>query len=127
VIIGIGIDIVHLERIRGTLGRHGERFLARILTDGERAYCARLKDPVPSVASRFAAKEATLKALGTGWSRGIKWSDVEVVRGEYGPPKIRLHGEAAAVAAELGGDLVHLSLTHDGGSAVAVAILERTA
>lgn len=124
-IVGIGIDIVQLERMRGVLQRHGERFFQRILTDGERAYCARLKDPVPSIAARFAAKEAVLKALGTGWSGGLRWTDVEVVRGETGPPRIALHGEAARIAAESGADAVHLSLTHDGGAAVAVAILER--
>jgi holo-[acyl-carrier protein] synthase len=124
VIVGIGIDIVQLGRIRDMVGRHGDRFLARIFTEGERAYCARMTDAVPSLAARFAAKEAVLKALGTGWSRGIGWRDVEVVRGETGPPRIELHGEAAAVAAHLGANRFHLSLTHDGGAAVAVAVLE---
>ncbi len=123
-ILGIGVDIVQLSRIRDLLERHGPRFLARVLTEGERAYCARHVDPVPSVASRFAAKEAVLKALGTGLAQGIKWHDVEVVRGEYGPPRIELHGEAARFAGELGVARAHLSLTHDSGAAVAMAVLE---
>ncbi|MBP7148841.1 MAG: holo-ACP synthase [Acidobacteria bacterium] len=121
-ISGIGVDIVDLPRIRGVLERHGPRFLDRVLTAGEQAYCQRHRDPAPHVAVRFAAKEAVLKALGTGWSGGIRWTDVEVVRGESGPPRIELHGVAAEVAA---GARVHVSLTHDRGAAVAVAVLER--
>ncbi len=121
---GIGVDIVQLSRIRDLLDRNGPRFLARVLTEGERAYCARLVDPVPSIASRFAAKEAVLKALGTGWSQGIRWQDVEVIRGEYGPPSIALHGAADEIARKAGVGQVHISLTHDSGAAVAVAVLE---
>lgn len=122
-IAGVGVDIAELDRIRDLLSRHGERFLSRILTEGERAYCQARRDPVPHVAARFAAKEAVLKALGTGWAHGIKWTDVEVIRGESGPPTISLHGEAQRLAGANG--RWHLSLTHDRGAAVAVAILER--
>lgn len=125
-ILGTGIDYVLIERVRGLLAKHGDRFLGRVLTEGERGYCAGKHDPVPSIAARFAAKEAVLKALGTGWSRGVGWKDVEVVKGETGPPTIALHGEAARIAAALGADRTHVSLSHDGGAAVAMAILEGT-
>jgi holo-[acyl-carrier protein] synthase len=120
---GVGVDLVELDRIRAALERHGERFLDRILTAGERAYCYRRRDPVPHVAARFAAKEAVVKALGTGFAQGIRWVDVEVERDEVGPPRIVLHGAAQQIAGEAA--RVHLSLTHDKGAAIAVAVLER--
>lgn len=123
-IVGIGVDIVQLSRIRALCERHEDRFRARILTDREQEYCRRRLDQIPSIASRFAAKESVLKALGVGWSGGVRWRDVEVVRGETGPPAIELHGAAAQIAAEQGVRRVHISLTHDGGAAVAVAVLE---
>ncbi len=123
-IVGIGVDIVQLSRIRALCERHDERFLGRILTEREQEYCRRRVDPVPSVASRFAAKEALLKALGVGWSGGVRWRDVEVVRGESGPPSIELHGEAARVAAKKAVRFTHVSLSHDSGAAVAVVVLE---
>lgn len=123
-VVGIGVDIVQIDRIERLLERHGDRFLARVMTDGERAYCARHKNPTPSIAARFAAKEAVLKALGTGWSGGIRWQDVEVVRGDAGPPVIALHGAAAAIAAGKGVVRTHLSLAHDAGAAVATVVLE---
>jgi holo-[acyl-carrier protein] synthase len=123
VIAGLGVDIVELGRIRDVLERHGERFLKRILTEGEQRYCALHRDPVPHVAARFAAKEAALKALGTGWSGGIHWTDVEVVREASGKPTLLLHGEAAKLQGPSA--CWHLSLTHDRGNAVAVAVLER--
>ncbi len=122
-IVGLGVDIVELGRIRDVLERHGERFLQRILTADERRYCALHRDQVPHVAARFAAKEAALKALGTGWSGGIHWTDVEVVREPSGKPTLALHGEALK---RQGAEARwHLSLTHDRGNAVAVAVLER--
>jgi holo-[acyl-carrier protein] synthase len=121
-IAGVGVDLVELDRIRGALERHGERFLDRILTAGEREYCYRRRDPVPHIAARFAAKEAVVKALGTGFAHGIRWIDVEVERDEVGPPRIVLHGAALQIAGA--GARVHLSLTHDKGAAVAVAVLE---
>ncbi len=122
-IAGLGVDIVELGRIRDVLERHGERFLKRILTEDEQRYCALHRDPVPHVAARFAAKEAALKALGTGWSGGIHWTDVEVVREPSGKPTLLLHGEAAKLQGPSA--CWHLSLTHDRGNAVAVAVLER--
>lgn len=118
---GVGLDIVEVERVRGVLDRHGDSFFDRVLTPGERAYCARFHDPAPSVAARFAAKEAVFKALGTGWSGGIRWTDVEVVRGETGPPRIELHGKAQEVA---GRSRIWLSITHEKTLAAAMAVLE---
>ncbi len=122
-IAGVGVDLVELDRIRAALGRHGERFLDRILTAGEREYCYRRRDPVPHVAARFAAKEAVVKALGTGFSHGIRWVDIEVLREDNGPPEVALHGAAVEIAGETA--RVYLSLTHDKGAAIAVAVLER--
>src|SRR5512139_1099204 len=110
-IVGIGIDLVGIERLRGVLDRYGARFVERVLTAGERAYCERHHDPAPSVAARFAAKEAVLKALGTGLARGIRWQDVEVRREGQGPPRMHLSGRAAEEAAALGVDRIHLSIS----------------
>jgi holo-[acyl-carrier protein] synthase len=121
---GIGIDLVDLERLRQVLERHGDRFLDRILTEGEREFCDRHRDPVPHVAARFAAKEAALKALGTGLTSGIRWSDLEVEREDSGKPLLRFRGAAERVARERGVRSVHLSLTHDRRAAAAVVVLE---
>jgi holo-[acyl-carrier protein] synthase len=92
-IIGLGFDATDIPRVRATLARYGDRFLRRIFTDAEIAYCMRQRDPVPSLAGRFASKEATMKALGTGHSRGVLWKDIEVLR-HGGPPRLRLGGGA---------------------------------
>jgi holo-[acyl-carrier protein] synthase len=125
VIAGIGVDIVEVGRIRDVLERHGERFLARVLTDAERRYCLLHRDPAPHVAGRFAAKEAVMKALGTGWSSGVHFATIEVVRAASGQPSLRLHGAAAERAGDRA--IWHLSLSHDRGQAIAVAVLERPA
>jgi len=124
-IVGIGIDLVNIDRLRGVLDRYGARFLERVLTADERAYCARHLDPAPQVASRFAAKEAVLKALGTGLARGIRWQDVEVRREPQGPPHMHLFGRAAEEAASRGVDRIHLSISHDRETAVAMVLLEK--
>ncbi|MDH3197005.1 MAG: holo-ACP synthase [Candidatus Krumholzibacteria bacterium] len=121
---GIGIDTIELERVGRVLERYGERFLGRILTEGERAYVARWADPVPRVAGRFAAKEACMKALGTGWSRGVRWRDIEVARHPSGKPVVRLHGEARRVLASLGATEIHCTITHSRDHAMAVVIFE---
>jgi len=126
-IVGIGIDLIELERIRRVLDRHGDRFLDRVLTPAERAYCHRHLDPAPPIGARFAAKEAVLKALGTGLARGMRWQDVEIVRDEQGAPRAELSGEASRLARKRGVDRVLVSLTHDRGNAAAVAVLERDA
>ncbi len=123
-IVGLGIDFVDLERVRDVVERHGERFFDRILTVREQEYCNQYRDPVPHAAARFAAKEAVLKALGTGLAQGIRWRDIEVLREKDAAPRIHLSGRAAEIAASLGGERVHLSLSHDRGAAIAVAILE---
>ena len=99
-IIGLGFDATDIPRIAEVLARYGDRFLHRVFTDGEIAYCTRHRDPVPSLAARFASKEACMKALGTGHSRGVLWKDIEVVR-QFGPPQLRLHGGAARRAADI--------------------------
>jgi holo-[acyl-carrier protein] synthase len=123
-ILGIGIDLTQIERIEEVHARRGQRFLDRIYTAGEQAYCARRTRSAQSLAGRFAAKEAVMKVLGTGWSRGVRWVDIEVVRAPGGPPALRLHGRAAEHAAARGIERWHLALTHDAGLAVAVAIAE---
>jgi len=123
VIRGVGSDLVEVSRIARALERHGERFLRRVFTPAE-AWGAGGILPAESLAARFAAKEAVLKALGTGWAWGARWTDVEVLGGRGGPPAARLHGAAHQRALALGVRWVHLSLTHDAGLALAFAVLE---
>src|SRR6476661_5173862 len=100
-IIGTGIDATEISRIAETIERFGDRFVHRIFTEGEIAYCRRKRDAASSFAARFAAKEAAMKALGTGHSRGVYWTGIEVYR-RGGPPQLRLHGGAAARFAAMG-------------------------
>jgi holo-[acyl-carrier protein] synthase len=122
-IVGLGIDATDIDRIRETFDRYGERFLKRVFTDAEIAYCLRRRDPVPHLAGRFAAKEAGMKALGTGHSRGVFWRDVEVVRGSGGPPRLALHNAAARHAERLGASSTLLSITHAESLAFAQVLL----
>jgi holo-[acyl-carrier protein] synthase len=121
-IIGLGIDTTDLPRIADMVDRYGERFLRRVYTEGEIAYCMRRRDPVPSLGGRFAAKEAAMKALGTGHSRGVIWKDVEVVR-HGGPPQLLLHGAAAERATALGVRKSLLTITHSTSLAMAQVLL----
>jgi holo-[acyl-carrier protein] synthase len=125
VIVGVGIDVVDVARIRRQVGTGagpaGARFLARVFTDGERAYCDGRRDRATHYAARFAAKEAALKALGV--PAGVRLTDVEVAR-DGGAPELRFHGAAARAARGLA---AHLALTHDGGIAAAAVVLERKA
>ncbi len=124
-IAGHGIDMVERARVAALLERHGERFLERCFTPAERAYAdANPRRRAEHLAARFGAKEAVLKALGTGWRAGIAWTDVEVTREPTGAPAIRLSGEASRVAARLGIHRWHVSLTHTREHAVASAIAE---
>src|SRR6266513_1808715 len=123
-IVGLGVDIAEVDRVRGAIGRQGERFLKRLYTTKERAYCEKFKNKYERYAGRFAAKEATMKALGTGWSRGVRWVDVEVVRQSGGRPTVSLQGEAAKVASALGVERVALSITHTAAQAFAQVIFE---
>jgi holo-[acyl-carrier protein] synthase len=121
-IIGIGIDATDLHRVADIIERYGERFLRRIFTDGEIAYCTKRRDPVPHLAGRFAVKEAAMKALGTGQSRGVMWKDIEVVRGG-GPPRLKLHGGAARRADEMGVQQSLVTITHSETLALAQVLL----
>ncbi len=123
-ILGTGVDIAEVHRIRESIERYGDRFLRRIFTDGEILYCEQKASRFESYAARFAAKEAGMKALGTGWSQGVRWRDIEVVRPKDQRPTIQFHGEAAAIAAKLGTKNIALSLTHTSEQALAHVILE---
>ena len=123
-ILGTGVDIAEVHRIRESIERFGDRFLRRIFTEGEIRYCEQRASRFESYAARFAAKEAGMKALGTGWSRGVRWRDIEVVRPKGQRPTIQFHGEAAAIAAKLGTKNIALSLTHTSEEALAHVILE---
>jgi holo-[acyl-carrier protein] synthase len=121
-IVGLGFDATDIPRIRATYERYGEQFLRRVYTDEEIAYCTRHRDPVPSLAARFAAKEAAMKALGTGHSRGVLWKDVEVFR-RHGPPQLRLSGVARRHYDALGARRSLLTLTHAETLAMAQVLL----
>jgi len=123
-IVGLGMDIVAIARIRRAHEQFGDRFLARIFTGGEREYAGGKRDPVPALAARFAAKEAALKALGTGAARGVRFRDVEVVRAEGEAPRILFHGAARHRFESLAALSASLTLTHDAGLASAVVVLE---
>ena len=123
-IIGTGIDVVQNERIRDSIDRFGNRFINRIYTEGEKEYCGKAANPAIHYAARWAAKEAAFKALGTGWSAGVKWKDIEVIRLESGKPELHLYGEALAHATSLGATRFHVSLTHDQLISCAVVIFE---
>ena len=123
-IVGTGIDITEVPRIREAIQRHGERFLQRIFTEGEIQYCESKVNRVERYAARFAAKEAGMKAIGTGWNHGVRWRDLEVARKPGGRPTLLLHGKAAEFAAKLGATNVALSLTHTAEQAMAQVILE---
>jgi holo-[acyl-carrier protein] synthase len=124
VIVGLGVDMEEVSRIREVISRHGRIFLDRVFTPGEVAYCERHRDPAERYAARFAAKEAMMKALGTGWSKGVRWRDIEVTRKPGGRPTIVLHGVAREHADRMGAQHINLSLSHSGNFALAEVILE---
>jgi holo-[acyl-carrier protein] synthase len=123
-VVGVGTDLTEIERVRRTIERFGERFLQRVYTAGEIAYCMRKKGFAESFAARFAAKEAAAKALGTGISRGVGWLEFEVEREQGGRPTLLLHGRAAEIARGMGVVRVSLSLTHTREMAMAVVVME---
>ena len=123
-IVGVGVDLVHIPRIRRMMERWQERFLDRVFTPDEVAYARRRHDPAEHLAARFAAKEATLKALGTGLSMGVRWREMEVRRPLGGRPTLALSGRTQAVGAERGVRRLHVSLTHDGEYALAEVLAE---
>jgi holo-[acyl-carrier protein] synthase len=123
-ITGIGIDVVQNDRIQDSIERFGDRFLNRIYTEAETVYCRNCANPAIHFAARWAAKEAAFKALGTGWSAGVKWKDVEVERLASGKPELHLYGEALAVATSMGVKRFLVSLTHDQLISCAVVVFE---
>ena len=123
-IVGLGVDIAEVPRVKAAIERHGETFLRRLYTPAERQYCERFKNKYERYAGRFAAKEAAMKALGTGWSRGVRWVDVEVVREKGGRPTMKLAGEAGKVAERMGVKNIAVSITHTADQAFAQVIFE---
>jgi holo-[acyl-carrier protein] synthase len=123
-LVGTGIDLTDIPRIRKSIARFGSRFLDRIYTPREQAYCLRKRNAAESFAARFAAKEAAAKALGTGISYGVNWLEIEVTREPSGRPGLKFHGRAAQIAAALGVTNAALSLTHTGSLAMASVALE---
>ena len=123
-IVAIGIDLVEIARIEEVFARRGDRFRARVFTDDEISYCEHRASKFASYAARFAAKEATMKALGTGWSDGVGWMDIEVVSGPNGAPALQLHRRALERLREIGATKAHVSLTHSGSLAMAEVLLE---
>lgn len=123
-IVGIGIDVEDVARIRDAIERHGRRFTDRIFTAAEIAYVESKANPYERYAARFAAKEAGMKAIGTGWRRGVRWQDFEVANLPSGRPTLRIHGAAAAIAQGLGVRNIALSLTHTAQQGIALVILE---
>jgi len=121
-IIGLGADLTEIPRIAATMDRYGTRFLQRIFTEGEIAYCTARSRSAIHFAGRFASKEAAMKALGTGHSHGVLWRDVEVVR-HFGPPQLKLHGGAARRFAALGGRSSLLTITHTDDLAMAQVMI----
>lgn len=123
-IVGTGIDIAEVPRIGKSIERFGDRFLHRVFTPFEIAYCDSKANRVERYAARFAAKEAAMKALGTGWNHGVRWRDCEVTRLPSGRPTLTFHGKAAEFAARLGVKNAALSLSHTAEQAIAQVILE---
>jgi holo-[acyl-carrier protein] synthase len=123
-IVGTGVDLAEVPRIRAAIERHGRRFIERIYTPAEIAYVERKANRYERFAARFAAQEAGMKAIGTGWRRGVRWQDFEVANLPSGKPTLRLHGKAARFAEALGVKSIALSLTHTAELGMAHVILE---
>ena len=123
-ILGLGVDIAEVPRVREAIERYGERFLRRVFTPAEVVYCRRHKNSHDRFAARFAAKEAAMKALGTGWRGGVSWRQIEVVNWPSGKPSLKLSGKALEIYHRLGGSNLVLSLTHTADHALAEVIIE---
>ncbi len=123
-IIGLGVDITEVHRIRAVIEKRGQAFLRRIYTPKEIAYCERFKNKFERYAGRFAVKEAAMKALGTGWQHGVRWVDLEVVRERSGKPTLSIVGEAGKIAERLGVKHIAVSITHTADQALAQVIFE---
>ena len=123
-IVGSGIDLCEVPRIESAIARHGQRFIERVFTEREIEYAESKANRYERYAARFAAKEAGMKALGTGWRGGIAWRDFEVANLSSGRPTLRFHGKAAELAEKMGVRNIALSITHTAGQALAMVILE---
>ena len=123
-IVGLGLDVAEIDRIEAAITRHGAPFIERLFTPDEIAYCERYKNRYERYAARFAVKEAAMKALGTGWSHGIRWRDIEVTREPGGKPGLRLEGVAREFADRLGVKHISVTITHSGNLALAQVIFE---
>lgn len=123
-ILGTGIDVIDFAKLDHAISEHGERFLRKVFSESEIRYCRARAKPVQHFAGRFAAKEAVMKALHTGWSEGINWKDIEVFVKDSGRPEVVLTGGARERAQKIGLKTIHLSISHSGDYAIASAILE---
>ena len=123
-IVGLGVDITEVDRMEAAIARRGRALLQRLFTPSEISYCERHRNCAERFAGRFAAKEAAMKALGTGWARGVRWVDIEVVREPSGKPTLKLAGASRAIAESLGVKNIALTITHDGNTALAQVIFE---
>lgn len=123
-IVGLGVDITEVKRVEAAIRRHGRHFLERIFTVAEIAYCERHRDKYERYAGRFAAKEAAMKALGTGWRRGVRWVDIEVKRLPGGRPTVALSGAAEQFAKKMQVTHISVSITHEAGLAWAMVVFE---
>jgi holo-[acyl-carrier protein] synthase len=123
-IVGIGLDIAEVDRVKGAIDRHGERFLNRVYTEAERRYCESKPNRFERFAGRFAAKEAAMKAIGTGWKHGVAWRDFEVRRAPSGQPIIQFAGKAAEIADSLGVKRALVTISHTEANAIAQVLLE---
>jgi len=123
-IVGLGVDIAETDRVEAAIFRHGSAFLRRVYTAREIAYCEKRKNKFERYAARFAAKEAAMKALGTGWGQGVRWRDIEVANAPSGKPTLNLEGIARQLADKLGVRHISLSMTHSGNLALAEVIFE---
>ena len=123
-IVGMGTDLIEVDRIRQSVDRYGDKFLRRLYTEKESAYAMSKRNFAERLAGRFAVKEAGMKAIGTGWRRGVTWRDFEVINEPSGRPTLRLTGAAGRIAQELGARRISVSITHTAAMAIAVVILE---
>lgn len=121
-IIAHGIDLVDCPRIEQMIAKHGERFIQRVFTDAEQAYAKANRNEIEKLAGRFAAKEAILKLIGTGWRGKIAWTDIEIVNNSTGQPEVTVRGEVAKIAGNLGIEHISVSITHTANFAIASAV-----
>jgi holo-[acyl-carrier protein] synthase len=123
-IVGLGVDITEVDRMEAAIARRGRALLTRLFTPSEISYCERHRNRAERFAGRFAAKEAAMKALGTGWARGVRWVDIEVIREPSGKPTLKLAGASRRIADSLGVKNIVVTITHDGNTAFAQVIFE---